>query len=528
VRTSRVLGSVSLAAAAAACLVTIAQVEAQPGSTCGLTNPAFCDTFNQPSAVRGRAGDLNPASWTAGRLAPQDFSGFGPVANPVATAPVPACRASLPISTAFPPNDTLICDATATRSAQLMTAIVAQNYGLNSYMIKRPFDFAGRTGKIVFDVDAVVVDWLAGFLSIDITEDPLTAPTFREFGNYEHGAFPRNALMIKFSDNCLTPGNAITAGKVMVYTNYQGVVIQPTFLAQWGTTPSCLSTRSQFLNHFEIRLSQNQLEIYGSDYSPDDGQTYPNLRRIYAANINLPFTRGYVHLAARNHASKKYGHGPDHIYHWDNVGFDGPAIVGPRIYEIPDNTTMSSYQGGQFMNLGYQLLDGTTGKPAGIYNPTTSVGPLTFQGVDVAGATGASLAMNGHFNAMTHTASPSWGIRYRLNGGAWRDRTLTATEVQVISAVDADGNIGLVIDVPTSDLRNGNNTLDLLPIGNAPMDLPPTIANINLVVRTNGAVTPPPGPPTNLRIIRAMLLFPQSFMGRPDAVAGTRTYPLAH
>ena len=215
----------------------------------------------------------------------------------------------------------------------------------------------------------MVVNFLGGFFSIDITEDPLTAPTFREFGNYEHGVFPRNALMIKFSDNCLTQGTAISAGKVMVYTNYQGAIIQPTFVAQPGSTPSCLSTRTQFLNHFEIRLSQQQLEIYGSDYSPDDGQTFPNLRRIYAANINLPFTRGYVHLAARNHASKKYGHGPDHIYHWDNVGFDGPAIAGPRIYEIPDNTTMGSYQGGQVMNLGYQLLDGTTGKPAGIYNP---------------------------------------------------------------------------------------------------------------------------------------------------------------
>ena len=36
-----------------------------------------------------------------------------------------------------------------------MTAVAMQNYGVNSYMIRQPFDFAGRTGKIVFDVDAV-------------------------------------------------------------------------------------------------------------------------------------------------------------------------------------------------------------------------------------------------------------------------------------------------------------------------------------------------------------------------------------
>jgi len=505
------LAYVSVAAVAATSFMVFAPVSAAPGTTCGLTSPAFCDTFNAgPSALRGRAGDLNPAAWSAARLAPQDISSFGPVANPVTTAPVPACRANLPVSSVFPPNDTLICDATSTRSQQLMTAVVAQNYGMNSYLIKQPFDFAGRTGKIVFDVDAVVVNWLGGFFSIDITEDPMPAPTFREFGNYEHGAFPRNALIIRWSDNCLTQGTAITLGKVMVYSNYQGTIIEPSFVAGPFTTPGCVTTRPQFLNHFEIQLSQNRLEIYGSDYSPDDGQTFPNFHRLYSATLNLPFTRGYVHVAARNHASKKYGYGPDQIYRWDNIGFDGPVINNSRTYEIPDNNTMGSYQGAQIMNLGYQLLDGTTGKPAGIYNPTSNVGPLQFQGVDIAGASGASLTMNAYFNAMTHTATTSWGVRYRFNGGAWRDRFLTAAEVQVISAVDADGNIGLLVDVPPGDLRNGTNTLDMVPIG-APMDILPTVANINLVVR-GGASTTPPSAPTNLRIIGGLLLWPPALM----------------
>jgi hypothetical protein len=97
--------------------------------------------------------------------------------------------------------------------------------------------------------------------------------------------------------------------------------------------------------------------------------------------------------------------------------------------------------------------------------------------------------------------------------------------VQVISATDADGNVGLLVDLPLSDLRNGSNTLDLLPI-NAPMDLPPTVANVNLVVRNN-AITPPPGAPTNLRIIGAMLL-PEAFLQRPSAIFAPRTYAAAH
>ena len=76
-------------------------------------------------------------------------------ANPVAIAPIPQCRSGITQTSVFPPNDTLICDPSGTRSSQLMTAVSMQNYGVNSYMIRQPFDFAGRTGKIVFDVDAV-------------------------------------------------------------------------------------------------------------------------------------------------------------------------------------------------------------------------------------------------------------------------------------------------------------------------------------------------------------------------------------
>src|SRR5690349_17187773 len=38
---------------------------------CGLPAAAFCDTFDAPSMTRGRARDLDPALWSAGRLAPQ-------------------------------------------------------------------------------------------------------------------------------------------------------------------------------------------------------------------------------------------------------------------------------------------------------------------------------------------------------------------------------------------------------------------------------------------------------------------------
>ena len=80
-----------------------------------------------------------------------------------------------------------------------------------------------------------------------------------------------------------------------------------------------------------------------------------------------------MHISARNHATIKYGFGPDGVYHWDNIGFDGPVAAAGRAYEIPDNTTSGTYNSQAIRNLGYMLLDGTTGKPAGIYDPVNQL-----------------------------------------------------------------------------------------------------------------------------------------------------------
>jgi len=153
----------------------------------------------------------------------------------------------------------------------------------------------------------------------------------------------------------------------MVYNNYVGTILTPTTSS---STTGCVQTSAGMLNHFEIQLSQTQISIYGSDFSPDN-VTFPNYKLLYQATISLPFTRGYVHIDARNHATFKYANVPDAIFHWDNIGFDGPVVAPFAAYEIPDNTTVSTFTGEApdpttpAINLGYLLLDGTTGKAAG-------------------------------------------------------------------------------------------------------------------------------------------------------------------
>ena len=96
----------------------------------------------------------------------------------------------------------------------------------------------------------------------------------------------------------------------------------------------------------------------------------------------------------------KYGFGPDVVFHWDNVGFDGPVIAAPRAYEIPDNTVATTFNGSQAQNLGYLLSDGTKGKAAGICRPWTKINSLTFQNVNTSGVTSATLTLNAFFNAL--------------------------------------------------------------------------------------------------------------------------------
>lgn len=459
---------------------------------CNLTNPAFCDTFDEgPTSAPGRAGDLDSTKWSVAHLAPQDISGdAGMVSNPVQIAPIPACKASFSATSVYPPNDTLICDPSGTRSSQLLTAVAIQNYGVNSYMIRQPFDFSGRTGKIDFDVDdGGGYQLLGGYPEINISQDPVSAPTFQEFQNFETGPVPQNAIIVKFSvgtGTCL-PTQASPVN-VMVYNAYA-----PTILPSAGSI-GCVNILPNAMNHFEIQLSQTTIEIYGTDYSTDNGQTFANFHKIYSAAINLPFSRAYVHIGARNHATVKYGFGPDAVLHWDNIGFDGPVIASTLSYEIPDNTTMATYMGhtpgstASVMNLGYQLQDGTSsGKPAGIYDPVNKLPPFQFKNVNTNGVSGALLSFNAFFNISQSPADTTWGWRYRFNGGTWINRTLTPLEVTAmdntlaVGGAGSGGNISMLVDVPIGGLIDGTNTFEILPL-NAPMNYPPVIANIDLTL----------------------------------------------
>jgi hypothetical protein len=446
------------------------------GPGCGLEMAAFCDTFDGPGAKRGRAGELDSTLWSAGRLAPQLPSGNG-VAIGVGPATLPRdCRAGLPAQVS-PSNDALICDhGEKIDSNHLLVAAAAQNYGQNSYRIRQPFDFAGRTGKVVLDAEAFIIGAQLGWVSVDITEDPINAPSFSigdaNVNNTEGSLIPRNAIEFQFRNNCAgyaTPP-AVSIGEVIVFTNYMHTVLAP-------NPPSCVLTAQGKLNHIEIELSQKKADIYASDAS-SDGVSFGQRKLIYSTAIDLPFTRGYVHITVHNHATLKYSDGNNMdawIARFDNVSFDGPVLSNFREYAIPDALVpgMNAWNVmGPVVSVGYRVADTANG-------PAQT---LVFKDVDLTGVTSARVSTSTWLDTANSDLA-TLALRYRLNGGSWHDRVLSSGERWHLTNGHSQGQLGQILDVPLDELVDGDNTLEFVT-KNIGQNYPPLVANIDLVLST--------------------------------------------
>lgn len=449
------------------------------GPGCGFASAAFCDTFDAPSAVRGRAGDLDPSRWSAARGNPQLPSGNG---NALAAGPatIGTCRADLPAQV-FPDEDTLVCDSNESiASNHLLVAVGAQNYGQNSYRIRQPFDFEARTGTIAFDAEGFVINPLLGWISIELTEDPTPIPSFSigapDQNNDEGGAIPRNAVEVQFQAGCAGEPGSVGVRFIDVITDYQDTLFTP-------ETPTCVAGAQGKLNHFEIAVSQSRVEVWATPFS-DDGTSFAAPILLHAADVALPFARGWVHITTHNHATIKYSHDDTQgapapidawVARWDNVGFDGPVIATTRESEVPDSLVASTDAWnipGPVMNVGYRVPDAMDGAPLS----------FVLEGVDPTGMGSARLAI-AMWYLLNDPAFPTSGfvLRYRLNGGTWHERTPTASEIAVLESGHAQGAIGQMLDVPIEDLVVGDNTLEIETSG-VPQSYPPVASAIDLIL----------------------------------------------
>jgi hypothetical protein len=440
----------------------------QPGGPgCGFDHAAFCDTFEAPAAgALSRAGELNPAHWSGAHMCEIGGPSTDDHAVAIRSAGLPSCRAGLPDHVA-PDQDALICDPSPTiNSNHLLVVAAAQNYGQNTYRIRQPFDFADRTGAIAFDGEGYNIG-NHGWVSVEITRDPTPAPSFTIAQNFENGAVPQDGLEIQFGLNC--GGSCVGILNLLEYDNYaQRVVFDG--LKQNLSVPAAQGK----LNHFDVQLSTHHVDVYATPAS-DDGVTFGQRVLIGSADLTLGFSRGYVHFTTHNHATLKYSSGTIDawIARWDNVGFDGPAIIGAfREYSVPDSLKITT---SGMINTAFRLTDANSGTPQ----------TLTIDGVDVENATGARLAIETwSYHPPQSPALTDFALNYRLNGRAWHARKLNADELRMMSTLDNAGTRSIMVDVDPSELVTGKNTLELTTSNAAPQATPVAL-NIDLIVKTN-------------------------------------------
>jgi len=486
-------------------------------STCGFDAPSFCETFEDgPATGGGRSGELDPARWSVVRGEPQN-SAYADDVLRVGPALIGPCRAGLSNTRVLPDDDVFVCDPIATiPTRHALAAAAEQNYGLATYRVRQPFDFAGRTGTIKLDMD-LSNNGLGGWPALVISEDPAAAPSFDW---QERGSGPRNGVDIEFGTGwCNTAHTLETI--VYGFNDY----LQTSHIPSFDCAIPHATTAPDSLNHVEVYVTQTHLEVWTSDASPD-GASFPNLHKLWEGDVSLPFTRGYITLAVRNHATLKYWLGSAATVRFDNFGFDGPTITGWREYSAPDSLT--PYQGlpgckmggttcqwegdvipanptdadrvmcanttctydGQGRNVGYNLptVDDTGAQPVA----------FPFKGVTLAGATRARLVLAADYPwfewANMFPPPTHMNLRHRENGGAWHDRFITDVEANAFmdfnpSLGGAGASAGLlnqVIDLDLGELKDGDNTVELLGAGTWTGSYHITVTGVDLVLDSGG------------------------------------------
>jgi hypothetical protein len=403
---------------------------------CGLATPAFCEGF-ETAHPGGRGGDLDERVFGFARWGHQvQYTWERAPAHTYGDDYLfPATFCGKPFDGVLPDDDVRTCNGVGVdgaSSGQLNETFDDQGAtGVNALRIRQPFDFAGRVGKIVWDVDAKVNPlntgqgwWTALWLTADPT--PLASDERDAINSY-----PRAGVGFTFAFGADCPEsvddwqNALEG--VLVTDDYQIASSRP-FWELDQADARCFEVGDAHLNHFELRLSETDAELWVSDI--DDPAS---LRlRTKTSGLGLPFSRGYVQLQhwANNAASS--GHvTPSQTFRWDNIGFDGPVLPTPRAYEVPDPVTPG--QSGA-VRIGYLFAEG----------------PLSFtlHGVELSNATAAS------FNFVLD-AGPGSELLYSLNGNPEHRFVYPET-------VGAAGGIhGFSADVPLAELAAGDNVLSV-------------------------------------------------------------------
>ncbi len=449
--------------------------------TCGIQlggAAAFCDTFDTAQNGGTRSGDLNSTIWGVSRASGLTNPSQQQL-NQWAAAHLVRCDGTSPVS--LPPGDVVNCNGQIREATNdnVNGGFEAGNVTVLAMYPKQPFDFAGRTGTIAFDVSNDTHSVHAAWPELWVTDSPNPAP-FSFGGSWI--AHPANGFGIRFNAEA-QPGqggecpNTNNLG-VMRWTIDSAVVVrnylyEDTF-GPFGTlsgvqvqrvdcviSPPAIGSGTALLNHVEVRVSQGQLDVYAADAG------VPSSLRLIAhvLNVNLSFSRGLVWLEDAHYNADK-GDAPsqrDHTFAWDNVAFDGPFTYQDVSLDALDALTPGpngSVNLGKYADAGQVSTWNVLNVPA---IPSADAVRVLFNFYHFFPFGTLTATVNGHAHPI------SWPYP-ETNGFTWRTHAIV---------------------IPLTDLVVGTNVVTLG--GDTQM----VFSNINLVA-VNAGMGPPPDntPPT--------------------------------
>lgn len=459
------LGLVTAAAIAGISFITIGQVPI--GAACGLPAAAFCDTFDTAKNGATRSGDLDPVIWGVSRAS--GHVSIGQWDNAWFPTDVDACGTIVPQQLA--PHDVVICNGQlreATNDGHQVTTLAMYP--------KQPFDFAGRTGKVVFDVSNDTLNTHDAWPEFWLSDKPVPTP-FNHFDSWQ--ALPQHGFGVRMASGAL-PGqfgfcpNGNNLDKQR-WTVDSAVVVRNWIMddtAGYGTRTAmslkvldCVvapSGPNGGLNHVELWISQNQIDVYATDA----GTTSPLKHLAVITNANLSLTRGLiwledVHYNASKATADENGPHTQHTFAWDNVGFDGPVTYHDLSYDALDalfpplgiKNFDGSYDLGKVAQANGTSSWDVLGMPA---NPTAESVRVLFNFFDYTNPTTLNVTVNGHPHSVP------WPYPDTLSF-TWRT---------------------IAVNIPITDLVSGTNAV--LIGGNQTL----LVSNVNIVLVNVGASPP--------------------------------------
>jgi hypothetical protein len=428
----------------------------------------FCDTFDTKNpGIRSRTGDLDPNVWGVSRAT--GFVNFGQgYYNGWAATQLRTCSGTIDVT---PPNDVMICSGQLREASNdnPPLAFEAGNVTTLAMYPKQPFDFAGRTGVVSFDVSNDSHGTHSAWPEFWMSNLPVPTP-FNHFDTWE--ALPQHGFGIRFASvagagqlgQCPNGNNLAkrrwTVDSAVVVRNY--VMDDTTGLGGVRTsmavkTLDCVISPpdgSGIMNHIELKIAQNQIDVYATDAGVAPSPM--TLRHIaVVTNANLSFSRGLIWLEdVHYNADKGDLANPSlsqrqHTFVWDNVAFDGPFTYRDFSYDALDvNRANASTDS---IDLGKQSAANQTASwnvlnlPA---NPQATAVRVLFNFYTFNPASTLNVTVNGHAHPVPYPYPDSLGFTWRT----------------------------FAVSIPITDLLTGTNVVEL------GSDQPMITSNVNIVL----------------------------------------------